>query len=93
MTLWDIIRDFFVNNIFGGYNSSGNRIYQSMGKSNGLAYYAHEVNIIQFGDYSVNLADWLSTTATIITLILLVAFLYLVVKYIFKVFSGLFRFN
>lgn len=35
-----------------------------------------------------NLAQWLSHTITITTLILLVVFLALVVRYIFRVFSG-----
>lgn len=104
MTLWDLIRDFFVTNIFGGTLSSGQsktigrvgQFYGSTGMNNaqsnnilvpiGSFMYSgsdvHEVNY-------VNIGDWLSTTFTIITLILLVLFLYIFVKWIFKLFAGL----
>lgn len=107
MTLWNLIRDFFVENIFGGILSNGHEIENFVG----LGYHTESLDgkelytntmMLKLGDYSefygdlklnsISLGDWLSTTFTIITLILLVIFLIIFVKWIFKVFAGLFRY-
>lgn len=103
MTLWNIIRDFFVQYIFGGTDSQYN-YYGSLigsGASQGIDYYqfssfdlyvpiGHSLNADQdaFIDY-LSFGDWLSTTFTIITLIALCFFLFLVVRWLFRLTAGL----
>lgn len=103
MTLWNLIHDFFVNNIFGGTLSTsiqvnkmsiGNIKYVALdNSSNAFAYNTNGWRVFignnDLGANYITLGDWLSTTFTIITLILLVIFLYIFVKWIFKLFSGL----
>lgn len=115
MTLWNLIRDFFVEHIFGGVNSAGsefadNFIGNFYGIANGNEDFVnansntpllpvakwqysdmfYSGGIVNTDTYmSVGLGDWLSTTFTVITLVLLVMFLYIFVKWIFKLFSGL----
>lgn len=106
MTLWNLIRDFFVINIFGGY-ASNNDIY---GNRLGLVYGSQSLEseffdtsdpLFKISDVNwrsdinesmyISMGDWLSTTFTIITLVLLTIFLIIFVKWIFKLFSGLLR--
>ena len=115
MTLWNIIRDFFVVYVFGGCDSS--RVFH---EGNFLGYVGNSamseedylsssalmikidnavtnINISDNGtstmvnDFYISFADWLSTTATIITLCLLVFVLYLLVRWIFRQFSNIGR--
>lgn len=107
MTLWNLIRDFFVEHIFGGCTSSDvwfeNNFIGQLNDANlngaraTTTTYMFPVsptlidaddNVFSYTQY-IGLGDWLSTTFTIITLILLVIFLYIFVKWIFKLFSGL----
>lgn len=88
MTLWNLIRNFFVEHVFGGFTVvngtvrpiSGNMVYYDNGIIDSRSYFLSN---------GISLGDWLSTTFTIITLVLLVMFLYIFVKWIFKLFSGL----
>ena len=104
MTLWNLIRDFFVENIFGGFLSDGNFIENKIGGLNSSYTTDTEMGytgslFYQVSNYDwvndsptpvyLGLGDWLSTTFTIITLILLVIVLYIFVKWIFRLFSGL----
>lgn len=106
MTLWNIIRDFFVEFIFGGYNSEGidfnNNVF-------GHFFYSENGRLNDFGianspiikmDNLVNedtglnttylmLGDWLSTTATIITLIGICILLWCFVRWLFRLTSNL----
>lgn len=109
MTLWNLIRDFFVEHIFGGWTSSGDlidsnivgRVFDNNGSSTDMALSGSYYIPVGFGivdnegtyagSLNMTLGDWLSTTFTIITLILLVIFLYIFVKWIFKLFSGLLK--
>lgn len=100
--LWNIIRDFFVQYVFGGIDSYGEFYNVHLGT---LVVDAYDYPIVNGNDYFVSISgysglndsvvlgisfsDWLSTTATIITLCLLVAFLFLVVRWLFKLVSGL----
>lgn len=100
--LWNLIRDFFVQNIFGGTDSLNNQINSlslgvlktidnvNFGKTSN--YFVNIGGVLQNGDdvVGITIGDWLSTTATIIVLIALCFFLYLVLRYIFKLFGGLF---
>lgn len=117
MTLWNLIRDFFVINIFGGVTSTeeffshnivgyinqvsesgsddnlvcstGDFVLSVSNISNKPDNLNGSINMSDTSQYFLSMGDWLSTTFTIITLILLVIFLYIFVKWIFKLFSGL----
>lgn len=103
MMLWDIIRDFYVQYIFGGYDSFGNSYASHLGNvicyDNGV--YDDDIVLSSTEriwtiatdptgySYVISSGDWLSTTFTIITLILFVFFLYVFLRWLFKVVSGL----
>lgn len=107
MLLWDIIRDWFVMNIFGGVSSSG--LYSSplVGRfGNPGSYdlvYADQVfvssPILVNSSFDgllddtltgyISLGDWLSTTSTIIVLIALCFFFFLMVRWLFRLTAGL----
>ena len=101
VTIWNLLRDFFVEYIFGGTNSNGYIRKCRIGSlnifdgstvtnvnpgSNTDVYF--EVGSFGGNTYGLNMGDWLSTTATIITLIVFVAILFLFLKWLFKVISG-----
>lgn len=110
MLLWDIIRDWFVQYVFGGMSSGtdGNRVFYGFlgrvgylsGDSVNYDIYADSANVyvplgstwLDTGSEEpinlISLGDWLSTTATIITLIALCLFLFLAVKWVFNVFRN-----
>lgn len=107
--LWNIIRDWFVQYIFGGVTSNGNYFACSIGhvydNINGIAdadqIASTDVLQVPIGDcliddeytgYASHIAfgDWASTLSTIIVLILICVFLFLCVRYLFKVGAGLF---
>lgn len=100
MTLWNIIRDFFVKYVFGGM-ATGGEYYNNNLFGNGyfmlpdgslddvVGVNANEVFIFEYidlGNYTVkiSLADWLSTTATIITLVGLFIAITLLIISLFK---------
>lgn len=109
MTLWNIIRDWFVNNVFGGKPSTGNivdhncignilykygdNVESHKGFTTNLIFNISQVNengsSVVIGDGYLTLADWLSTTATIIVLCAMCFFLFLVVRWLFRLTSGL----
>ena len=104
MLIWDIIRDWFVQFIFGGIDSNGDvfsgivgsqyvsepGIGQLPGFEGYEAIYGEEF-YFNIGNYQISIADWLSTTATIITLVAMVVFFYLIIRYLFRLTSGLIR--
>ena len=88
--LWDIIRDWFVEYVWGGVTSTNatyggyiGTINNNLTKSNNL--------LLKIGENSSSRGDWLSTTSTIIVLVLMCAFLFLVVRDLFRLTSGLIR--
>ena len=102
--LWDIIRDFFVQYIFGGTTSSG------QGYSGFIGYdYLYEARLhtsdtlvvfnnimTQDGDFDapimfLSIGDWLSTSATIIILCLVILFFIKLTIWFFKQGAGLFK--
>ena len=105
MLLFDIIRDWFVQYIWGGVLSDGETTFSCcIGMLNNdsinpdVAFtdstyisIGHGINgsSDSFYDY-IALGDWLSTTSTIIVLVLMCVFLFLCVRYLFKVGAGLF---
>lgn len=94
--IWDIIRDWFVMNIFGGMTSTGNEY------SVGIGYVGTDDLYFQYGNETtfnigkgiynvqyITFSDWLSTTATLIVLIAICVALFFLVRYFFRMFAGL----
>lgn len=75
MTLFDYIFQWFSNYVFN---------------TNGFADDILADVTFPIGGTNMTLSSWLSATATIITLCFLVAFLFLCVRWLFKVVAGLF---
>lgn len=80
--LWNIIRDWFVQYIFGGVDSLGNTHNLPLGENLD--------NFDAISTLNIGMGDWLSTTATIITLVLLIIMLLSLVRFIVRQVSGLF---
>ena len=109
--LWDIIRDFFVQYVWGGFTSTGANYAGRIGYLKGVIggnppsvddEWIADITEISFkftgsnyfdgGDYILmNLGDWLSTTSTIIVLILMCIFLYVFIRWAFRLTAGLFQ--
>ena len=103
MLIWDIIRDWFVQYIFGGASSngdfySGGMVGSFWSTGNGDAnanlgeYYIPISGYCDSIPGQVNyiaLSDWLSTTATLIVIIAVCFGLFMLVRYFFRLFSGL----
>lgn len=84
MTLWNIIRDFFIQYIFGGTASTG------------VAYNDNiiggEINTNNYAILNdITLGNWLSTTATIIVLIGICLSIWHFVRWLFRLTAGLIR--
>ena len=100
--LWDIIRDWFVMNIWGGTLSTEGIVdtffgYVSTENNGDIPILGNEV-YLPFNGYTdsqsdlikyINFADWLSTTSTIIVLIALCFFFFLMVRWLFRLTAGL----
>lgn len=87
LSLWNIVRDFFVQYIFGGYDSEGTMHNACLiGGTNN----ATDMQLT-IGNLTLSLSDWLASTLTIITMLALCVFLYLVVRWVFRLVSGLIR--
>lgn len=97
--MWDLIRDFFVQYIFGGMDSTGELFMGAIGQGDyneGVGvlpgYYDTIYNTdlhFEIGGISISLADWLSTTATICVMVLICVFLYMILRYAFRLTAGL----
>ena len=104
MMLWDIIRDFFVQYVFGGIDSN-EHFYETMfGFGHGFNDGAEEIEYTNaifvkldnflstdFDGVSVNIGDYLSTTFTIITLVIMFIVMCLLVRWCFRVMKGAFK--
>ena len=88
--LWDIIRDWFVEHVWGGITSTNQTFGGYIGSINNGLTKSNNL-MLKIGENSLSLGDWLSTTSTIIVLVLMCAFLFLVVRYLFRLTSGLTR--
>lgn len=104
--LWDLIRDFFVMHVFGGNTSQGTIYSAHLGYFNFIDLstdeYVGEGNLFtseplvkMFQDenlkYYGGFGDWLSTTATIISITIIVVLCCLFVYKIIKLIGGLIR--
>lgn len=108
MSLWNIIRDWFVVYIWGGV-SSNSATYTSnfvgrmwdveQQQRSGISTLTYFVNVGGFNDNTeglnvyISLGDWLSTTSTIIVLTLLCIVFGLMVRWLFRLTAGLLRGN
>lgn len=102
MMLWDIIRNWFVMNVWGGWTSDGHSYSSVIGT---LELYVDgefddnwpaSLNELWFhvGDKGnsstyIAMSDWLSTTSTIIVLVCVCVALFFLVRYFFRMFAGL----
>lgn len=108
MMLWDLIRDFFVQFIFGGYSSSGDYFGGLLGHifisgnitNTDMDAYSSDVltpigNVLIEGELPdvgwLSIGDWLSTTATIIILCLLIFVFIKITIWLFKQGANLFK--
>ena len=96
--LWDIIRDWFVQYVWGGSTSTGEMFGGHFARfmvQNGDNYYymnkTAQDTWFQVGSHYINFGDWASTLSTIAVLLALVVFLFFVVRYLFRLTSGLIR--
>lgn len=101
MMLWDIIRDWFVQYIFGGTLSNGDIVNGNLGSfmfqgfsDGGLdtssLYLPLNASSLDGNIIGVSLGDWLSTTATIIMVVLLLIMLLSLVRFVIRQVCGLF---
>lgn len=102
--LWDLIRDFFVQNIFGGLDSEG--FYHSFNIGSGSIYdgenwtseiLTNEGLVYQVQNsadglpYYLTLGDWLSTTASVISITIIVVLCCMFIYKIVRLIGGLIR--
>ena len=106
MTLWDLIRDFFVMHVFGGTTSQDVSYYTTWGAYledySGVGYYEYAYKVGSWAHIDEGVitgyeptyitgADWLATTATIISISIIVILCCLFVYKIIKLIGGLIR--
>lgn len=94
--LWDLIRDFFVQHVFGGSLSDGETFFDHfLGvdlNSGGIVTLGYQVGLDDdLHPVYLTLGDWLSTTATIISITIIVVLCCLFVYKIIKLIGGLIR--
>lgn len=93
--IWDYIRDFFVQYIFGGYTSNevgyGGVIGQDYTTALDIGFnFGESDSSGNFSAQLLTLGDWLSTTATIICMVLISICFILLVRWIFKAVASAF---
>lgn len=95
--LFNTIRDFFVEHIFGGATYDGRVFNPHIGQNqtnhnviglNGIAVTNPSVVMADSQTLRMSVADWLSTTATIVSMIVILILICLFIRWIFKVVSG-----
>lgn len=94
--LWDLIRDFFVKQIFGGVDSDlevHSCLVGLTAGNNDIYTDSFYFNLGSHGNiqYDISLGDWLSTTATAISITIIVVLCCLFVYKIIKLIGGLIR--
>lgn len=102
VALWNIIRDFFVQYIFGGVTSANVKYDTFFGRffDTDNSFYNVTNLFVPIGEMKdsnhatttlkyMAVGDWLSTTFTIITLVIFIVILFLLLKWLFKTISGL----
>lgn len=94
--LWDIIRDFIVQYITGGYTSVGDYydVLLCEFTNEEVSWYIKtgqpETEITAYNGFYISTGDWLATTITIVIMCLLVVFAVWLVRWIFKAVSSAF---
>ena len=94
--LWDLIRDFFVQHVFGGYDSEGVAFGGVIltGNNDDISAGTYCLDLgFEVGEVPVKTCygDWLSTTATAISITIIVVLCCLFVYKIIKLIGGLIR--
>lgn len=103
--IWDYIRDFLVQYIFGGYDSNGVGYGALLGRLDNTEYGEYYINTTDYlvlnnqfvsdggevtGGFSMSLGDWLSTTATIIIMCLAVFLMIMLVRWVWRLVTSAF---
>lgn len=91
MSLWDLVRDFFVAHVFGGYSSEGVLYDFVIDENSFTSDYLFEIGNSTGASHSIAMGDWLSTTATIISITIIVVLCCMFVYKIVKLIGGLIR--
>lgn len=86
MAIYTLIRDWFVQYIFGGVDSVGNTYNGLIAKN----LFSTDYLVVVGTNQSISFSDWLSTSATLVVLVLLVIALGCLVIGLFRLFRGLF---
>lgn len=96
--LWDIIRDFFIMYIFGGTASDGTAYACLLGAEANYGFVNTfgwtvplGVDELEGSAVGITFGDWLSSTFTIITLILICYMFLRLTIWLFKFGAGLFK--
>lgn len=90
--LWDLIRDFFVQLIFGGTDSNGTMYDCVVDGNSYTSDFVFDMGNPTLGSsHTIALGDWLSTTATMISITIIVVLCCLFVYKIVKLIGGLIR--
>lgn len=94
--LWDLIRDFFVIHVFGGVTSEMISYGGFMGSDTEGDYWYTNTLPVKLGQYGSNefpntFGDYLSTTATIISITIIVVLCCLFIYKIVRLIGGLIR--
>lgn len=99
MDLFNSIRDFFVRYVFGGTltnTSDSNNYFYGIGQVNGSNVFVRSnISFVKTGLLDPNgnpiylrFGDWLSSMATIVSMITIVILICLFIRWIFKIVSG-----
>lgn len=96
--IWDIIRDFIVHYITGGYDSEGAIYRVGVGNdgstSDQIEFFVGQTwSGTEFTNYNMNLSDYLANTLTIIIMFIGVVLLCLLVRWVFKTVINAFAFR
>ena len=86
--LWDVVRDFFVQHIFGVVDSAGTQFAGKIGSS-----MSNVDDVFHVGTATISMGDWLSTTASVVVLIALSFVAFRFVWWLTKVVGGLLCFR
>lgn len=102
--IWNIIRDFIVRYITGGYSSIGDYYDVSLGEwsNEEIQFYINRGatqldgssgGVSLYNTFTYTLSDWLATTLTVVIMIIGVVLLCLLVRWVFKTVVNAFAFR
>lgn len=102
--IWNVIRDFIVQYLTGGYTSTGDYFDVSLGEwsNEEISFYINRGatqadgsvgGYIPYNTFTYTLGDWLATSITIVIMIIGVVLLCLLVRWVFKTVVNAFAFR